>query len=132
MKTIIPDSNVFLRFLLNDIPEQKKLAEKLLTQAKNKEASLLVPQIVIFEIDFILEKYYLFSKKEVVERLKSLISTDYIEIESKEAFGEALKIYEKQPISFVDCFLIARARLEEVELFTFDQKLSKLATTTTR
>lgn len=128
MKTIIPDTNVFLRFLLNDVPKQKQAAEKLIRQAKENKINLLIPQIVIFEIDFILEKYYLFSREEVIEKLHSLTSVDYLEIESREVFSEALKLYKKQPTSFVDCFLIARARLEEAELFTFDQKLQKLAT----
>ena len=127
MKEFLVDANAFLRFLLDDIPLQKKAFEKLLQKAKRKEVILSVPQIVIFEIDFILEKYYHFSKEKIIDKLKSIISTSYIQIQDKEYFKRAIEQYDQENISFADCFLLSKAKLENVELFTFDRKLKKLA-----
>ncbi len=127
MKSVIIDTNGFLRLLLNDIPEQADRVEDLIKKAQKKQVSLLVPQIIIFEINFILQKYYLFEKQEVIEKLKSLVSGHYFIIESGNIFQKALSLYEKQNISFVDSFLLAKAVIEDAELFTFDQKLAKLA-----
>jgi hypothetical protein len=40
MKEVIVDTNVFLRFLLNDIPEQKRQGEKLFKQAKTRKVAI--------------------------------------------------------------------------------------------
>ena len=126
MKRFLTDANAFLRFLLDDIPGQKKAFEKLLQKAKRKEVILFVPQIVIFEIDFILEKYYQFSKEEIINKLKSIISTSYIQVQDKEYFKKAVELYGQENISFADCFLLSKAKIENSELFTFDRKLKKL------
>ena len=126
MKKVIIDTNALLRFLLDDIPSQKKATEQILIQARQKEITLHVAQAIIFEIDFILRKYYHFEKVVVIEHLKSLIATNYINIESQNVFNKALYTYAKNNISFVDSFLLAKAYLENAELFTFDQHIQKL------
>lgn len=126
MRSIIIDTNGFLRALLNDIPEQAEKIKQLIKQAKKGQITIIVPQIVLFEIDFALEKYYKQNKQEVIEKLKSLLSASYFVIESRDIFQKALLFYSENNISFVDCFLLARAKLEEAELFTFDQKLVSL------
>ncbi len=126
MKTFLIDTNAFLRFLLNDVPAQKKEFEKLLNRAKKSEIKLVVPQIIIFEINFTLEKYYKFSKEDIVDKLQALIEASYLQIEERAAFLETLGIYSKSKISFVDCFIYAKAKQLEVDLFTFDKNLQKL------
>lgn len=126
MKNIIVDANAFLRYLLNDIPEQKTAFEKLLIQAQKSDITLIVSQITIFEIAFILEKYYQVNKKDIIDKLKSIISTGYLEVDNREIFLSALNIYSQENISLVDCFLISRAKGEKAQLFTFDKKLKNL------
>lgn len=129
MKEVIIDTNVILRFFLNDIPEQKIIVEALLQKAKNKTIFITIPQIVIFELDFILEKYYEFHKEEVIDKLKTLVSTDYLRVESKELFIITLTLYSRENLSLVDCFLISQAKERNMEIFTFDKKLKNLILT---
>lgn len=126
MKRFIIDANAFLRFLLDDIPEQKKAFEELIQKAKHKEVVLFVPQIVIFEIDFILEKYYQFSKEAIINKLKSIISTSYMEVQDREYFKRAIELYDQESISFADCFLLSKAEIEKADIFTFDRKIKNL------
>ena len=86
---------------------------------------LLIAQITIFELCFVLDKYYHFKKEEIVERLKVLISTDYLYVESREIFLSALILYAISTNSFVDCFLVTTAQEEKAELFSFDRKLDR-------
>lgn len=125
MKQFIVDTNAILRFFLNDIPTQQKAIEKLFQRAKRSEITLLVPQIVVFELNFILDKYYRFNKEKIINTLKPLVSADYLEVESKEVFIPALTLYDNSTASFVDCFLLCRAKLEKAKLYTFDKKLKK-------
>lgn len=125
MKSVIIDTNTFLRLLLNNIPKQADQVERLIRQAIKTQVKIIVPQIVLFEIDFILIKYYTFEKQEVIEKLKSLLSAPYFVIESREVFQQALILYKDNNMSFVDCFILAKVKIEDIELFTFDKKLQK-------
>lgn len=126
MKTLVVDTNVVLRFFLNDVPHQKQEVDDLLGKAKSGSIRLIIMQINIFELHFALSKYYQFDKSSVIDVLKSLIATDYIEIESREAFGLALELYNSYNIEFVDSFLLASLQMQNAELFTFDKKLKKV------
>jgi predicted nucleic-acid-binding protein len=126
MKQYIIDTNAFLRFFLDDNKKQKERIENLLKQAKQGEIALFVPQIIIFEIQFILDKYYHFDKQDIIEKLTALVSSSYLLVEKKDIFLFALTLYSKKNISFVDCFLASQSKAIEAELFTFDEKLRKV------
>ena len=125
MRRIIVDTNVFLRFLLGDIPSQKKEAENLFKMARKGSIEIIVPQIIIFEIEFISRKYYRFSVAEISSKIKSLLNAEYFQISERLLFLKSLEIYQSKNISFVDSFLISFAELEDLELFSFDKKLLK-------
>lgn len=126
MKKIVLDTNAILRLLLNDIPAQVAKVEALLESAKSGFVTILIPEIVIFEIEFILLKIYRLPKAIVVTKINSVISTEFLEVESKNVFSSALAVYKESSNSFVDCFLVCKAKSENAELFTFDKKLKKI------
>lgn len=126
MRTIIIDTNGFLRLFLDDIPEQADQIMQLIQKAKRGYITIVVPDIILFEIHFILQKFYKVEKQEIIEKLKSLVSSSYLIIESRTLFSKALMLYEKNNISFVDSFLLTKAQDEKAQLFTFDKKLAKL------
>lgn len=126
MKRVIADTNVFLRFLLNDVPQQADKAERLFIKAKKGNLELYIPQIVIFEIYFALEKYYSWSKEDIIEKLKTLITSKHFVIPEREIFTKALEIYKNKNISFVDSFIVSFSQLKDHEIFSFDKKLLKI------
>lgn len=126
MKKYVLDTNAFLRLFLNDIPRQAELVENLLKKAKNAEIIIYLPQIIIFEIAYALDKYYNFPKDEVIQKLKSIIISPYLKIQNREVFKETIKTHNNQTISLSDCFILQFADYKDCELFTFDKKLKKL------
>jgi len=86
MTTVVADANVFLRFILGDVHSQKMEAERLFLKAKKGDITLIVPQIIIFEVEFALTKYYRFKKSDVIFRLESLLSADYFDVDKKKFF----------------------------------------------
>ena len=127
MKKIIADTNVYLRFVLGDNPKQKLAFKNLVQRAKKSEIIILVPQIVLFEIYFVLEKYYQFPKEKIIQILKPIITAPYLELQDKTSFNNAIQMFdENNKVSFVDCFLVSKAKTEEAEFFTFDKRLEKL------
>jgi len=127
MKTIVLDTNIFLRVLLKDNPLQVKEIEKVLQKGKKEEAILIIPQIVLFEVAFGLEKFYQLPKETVINNLNSIINIPYFEIQDKSIFIRAIEIFKKENISLADCFIASFAEKKQAELFTFDKKLQKIS-----
>lgn len=126
MKKLTVDTNAFLRFILQDIPEQADEVEELFKKAQQKKIELFVPQIVIFEILHALEKYYSFPKDTVIEKLSSVISAKYLMIQNRILLKKALEIFKQKNLDLADCFIFAYSEDKNAELFTFDKALKKL------
>lgn len=121
MSGLIADTNIFLRLILNDIPEQADEVERLLKKAKKDNVKILVPQIIIFEIEYALSKYYKFLKVEIIDKLEAILVAPYFSIQDGNIFKKSLKDYREKNLSLVDCFLMAKSEIEEVQIFTFDK-----------
>lgn len=127
MKSFVLDTNAFLRFLLNDVSDQAEEVSKLFIKAKVKELEIFIPQIVVFEIEFALDKYYKFPKEEVIDKLSVLLVTSYVKVQDGDIFKEALELFKKTNLDFVDCFLQAYSKHKDSQLFTFDKDLKQLS-----
>ncbi|MBI2326853.1 PIN domain-containing protein [Candidatus Curtissbacteria bacterium] len=124
-RTVI-DANAFLRLLLDDIPSQADQIQKILLEAKKNKKELLVPQIIIFEIVFALEKYYHFPKQKIVDNIKSILAMRYFKIQDREIFKRAIDLFDKKNVSLTDCFLVYFVQHNDANLFSFDKDLKKL------
>lgn len=127
MKRVILDANTFLRLFLDDVPSQADEVVRVLEDGKEGKQSLAVPQIVIFEIAFALEKYYHFPKQTIIEKIKTILVMAYLRIQDREIFKDALELFGKENLSLSDCFLIYFAKESNAGIFTFDKKLIKLS-----
>lgn len=121
----VADTNILLRFLLKDNIDQFNTAREILTKAKEDKLELIIPQIVMFEIIYALDKYYGFPKEKITDALTTIISTKNIKIQDQSAFKKALALFGVYNISFVDCFLTAYSAENSAKLFTFDKGLQK-------
>lgn len=126
MKIYFADSNLFLRLLLNDVPSQAEEAQIFLNKAKNEKIRIKVCQIVLFEIVFVLEKVYRFTREDISKQVKIVVMMPYLEIDDKEIFIEALELYAKIMIDLVDIFLFCKARAGGGEILSFDKDYRKL------
>src|SRR3989344_8232014 len=120
------DTNVFLRFFLKDNLSLYNQAELLLRKAKEGKVKIIVSTVVIFEIGFVLKKYYHLEKQEVIKHLNTLIALDYVVVDERDIFQNAIFWYMSSSNSLEDCFLKAKAQKIGAELFTFDKKLKNL------
>lgn len=124
---IFLDTNYFLRYLLHDDEGQYLIATKLLEDGARGENDLSTSTIVIFEISWVLYTTLRKDKAAVVSTLKSIMSLSFIHIDERKLLEESLALYEKENISFADCYNLLVAKNNKAESFaTFDQKLLKL------
>jgi predicted nucleic-acid-binding protein len=121
------DTNVLLRLLLNDIPEQRIAVKRLLAQATNQ---FDVADAVIIELVFALDRYYGFNRLQTTEAVDGLMKLGDINC-NRTLFERALLLYiDHTSLSFEDCYLAIYAQLNDAEpLWTFDKKLANQAPT---
>ena len=125
MVKIIIDTNAILRFLLNDISSQHTETLELVKKAQKKKLKIIIPEIVVFETYFTLKSYYKFEKEKLLKILESLLSADYLIVEDKQIFMEAVRIFRNSNLDFVDCFMVSNSKFMGLNLFTFDKDLKK-------
>lgn len=131
MQIFLVDTNALLRFLLKDIPKQSAKVRKLFQQAKQNKVRVIIPQQVIFEVEYALSKFYEYERDFIAEAIETIIDSLYLTVEGKEIFQAALPLYKIHKLSFVDCFLVSFAKSVDGRVFTFDKALQKLSATTT-
>lgn len=116
------DTNVLLRLLLNDLPEQRIAVKKLL---KHATGQFTVADTVIIELVFGLDRYYGFSRLQIAEAIDGLLKLKEINC-NRALFETALPLFVQHTgLSFEDCCLATYAQLNDAEpLWTFDKKLA--------
>ncbi len=124
MKNIkVVDTNVILRYLLEDDEELFNKARRIFDKALNRESEILIKEVVIAEVVYVLEKVYKINRKIIAETLKELLILKGIKVENKDFVIKALEIYKNKKLDFVDCILCSISDHYVIE--TFDKKLNR-------
>lgn len=132
MKTYIIDTNAILRLILDDIPEQYSVVFDVFSKAEKNQIKVILPIQIIFELEYVLDKIYKFSKFERYELLTSFLLTKYINLEHeefRELFIKVLTIFRNKNISLVDAYILVLAKENKAKILTFDKNLLKLENT---
>lgn len=128
------DTNVLLRLLLNDNPEQRTQGLKVLRAAPTE--SVVVLDAVLVEIVFQLEspRSYGIDREEYLPHLILLLQVECFSI--VKTTWNALDLLAKHPkLDYTDCLLLASIRAGKIgandthTLLTFDRELDRTATT---
>ena len=111
------DTNVILRFVLNDNVEMAKLAMDVI------ESGAYTKPEVIAEVVYVLKSVYSAPK----DKIKSIIYglSNIVQIENADCVIYAVDLFANTSLDFVDCLLAAYHSLNGENIFTFDKKLIK-------
>ncbi len=110
------DTNVILRYLLNDIPEQADEAATII-----ESGAFTLPEIIA-EVIYVLIKLYNIPREEIESIILPIF--DEISIENTDVITTAVSLYSETKFDFVDCIIIARKKILGEDVFTFDKKLA--------
>ncbi|MHB8777814.1 MAG: PIN domain-containing protein [Anaerolineales bacterium] len=122
-ETVFADTNLFLRYLTNDVPAQADLVESLLHRAAKGKVNLVTTSLVIAEIVWTLESYYELDKKEIQTMILGILNTDGLEALDSDLILQAIVHYTDKNVDFIDAFNAAwMVRNDVNKIYTFDQK----------
>jgi predicted nucleic-acid-binding protein len=124
--SVLPDTNVVLRYLLKDVPDQYGRAEKFFEDVRTGKAKAVILESVLVECVYILLKFYKVPKRQVAESLIGLLQYKGMANRDKADLVAALQTFAQQSIDIVDCVLLAKARHGTGRLLSFDKDLNKL------
>jgi uncharacterized protein len=120
---IFIDTNLFLRYLTNDLPGQADAVENLLHQAARGELHLATNCLVIAELVWTLESFYQLAPAAIQDQLFAILNTPGLEIEDSEVVFQALLWYVEKRVAFIDAYDVAWMQSRKIKsIFTFDRK----------
>ena len=125
MKESIIDTNVLLRYLTADIPEQAARCRNLFCRVLDGEEIVEIPLLVLAETVWTLTKYYKQPKGDVVESLGIILKTQGVKVRDKKVIIDALDLYKNSNISFTDAYLATFARTNNKAIYSFDRDFDK-------
>ena len=114
------DTNVVVRFLTRDDPEQGPIAREII-----REGEVFIPVTVMLETEWVLRDGYGYSAPEVADALASLAGAEGVQAESPDLVAAALDDL-RAGLDFADALHLARSEACEVFL-TFDKRFAKRA-----
>ena len=120
------DTNILVRYITQDIPEQAGTAESLLDQLTPSRPGFVSREVAL-EIVWVLERSYKFSRTQIVEVLTTMIGAENLVVEFDEDIARATIIYEQSGTDFSDlAILMASKRVGCEMLFTFDRRFARM------
>ena len=120
------DTNVLIRYLTRDNPEQAEAARALLQGLTTNGPGFICREVVI-EVVWVLEKSYRFRRERIANIVVELVATDTLVIEDDNDVAQAAAAYREGSADFSDLMILAAAnRVGAQPLYTFDRRFARL------
>jgi predicted nucleic acid-binding protein len=117
------DTNIFLRYLTNDVPAQAEAIGVYFRRAIDGEIELLTNHLVVAEIVWTLESYYHISRQEIYERVMVILNTPGLVVEEAEIAMQAVVWYLEKNVDYIDAYHAAWLENRNVtQIYTLDRK----------
>jgi predicted nucleic acid-binding protein len=120
------DTNIFLRYLTGDDPEQAPRARRLLERSERGEEQLVTTALTIAEIVWVLESVYELDRASIRAKVVAILGLSGLTVEDGETLLQAIVWYEEKNVDFADAYSAAwmdRRGLDEV--YTFDRDFDR-------
>lgn len=125
--TRLVDTNVIVRYLVQDHEKHSRAATKLIEACDRGEFTLVLLPVVVAECVFVLESFYGHARSEIARVLSNLLTSPGVEVAELTVYLDALNRYREHKLHFVDCVIGAKAAATGVPVATFDGDFRKFS-----
>ncbi len=121
------DTNVLVRYLVQDDPRQSARAARLLESRCTASEPGFVNRIVLCETVWVLKRAYGYERQVISDVIERLLQTAELEVEDAQLAWRALKSYRAQAVGFADA-LVAEINLRKgcEGTASFDKRANKM------
>lgn len=121
------DTNVLVRFLLKDDPEQHRAATAFFRSLSSSQPGW-IGVATILETAWVMKSMRKLDRAIIATMLSSLLTVDALVVEQSDTLGEALRRYRATKAEFADCLIAASARAAGCsKIVTFEQTAARQA-----
>lgn len=119
------DTNILVRHLTGDPPEQAARASRFLAAVDE----LLLADLVVAEVVYVLESFYEVPRARVAELVRAIIAFPAILVLDPAMLLRALEVYETARLDFAEAYLVAQAERSGVgAVASFDKAIDRVTT----
>jgi predicted nucleic-acid-binding protein len=123
---IVIDTNVLVRFLTQDDPDQAVAASAFMRGLTSTAPGFICREVML-ELVWVLERAYGFGRADVTAALEGLLSAVEVRIEAADDVGTAVFVYRDEGFGFADLMIAAAARRAgATSLVTFDRRAARV------
>jgi predicted nucleic acid-binding protein len=124
-KRKLVDTNLIVRYLVQDHEKHAKAAGRLFEACDRGEVIIELLPAVLAECVFVLESFYRHPRADVASALSRFISSPGVEIDEVAVHLDGLDRFKKTKVHFVDCLIAATAVAEDLPVASFDHDFRK-------
>jgi len=121
------DTNVLVRYIMQDDAKQSALATKLI-EGLSEDAPGFITLVSVIELTWVLESAFALNRSQIVEVFQRIMSVDVFKLDRVGVIASALRSYGNGKADFADCLierLSAQAGCDRT--MTFDRNAAKTA-----
>ncbi len=119
------DTNIIVRFLVNDNEEQFIISKDIFQQIQSGILKVEILSEVLMEVLFVMIKVYKIPKNIVIEKLKSLLLLEGVVNNDKAIYIDALNLMQAKNIDYVDALICTKSLLQGYGKISFDKDIMK-------
>jgi predicted nucleic acid-binding protein len=121
------DTNILLRHLLQDHPEQSPRATAYLARIELGEIKVRTADTVVFETVFTLQRQYGHPKAAVRDNLLPLLELPGIVLPGKRGLRKVFDLYVERNLSFIDAYhVVLMQQLGLDHIVSFDRQFDRV------
>ena len=122
-KKVVIDTNLLVRYLINDDQKKADAVDNLLDKAIKGEVRIIIPSVVIAELVWVLESFYQLKADVILELVEAIVNTSGLDVTDKSTVISALRLYKNRNVDFIDAWIIEFAKERGIKtIYTFDKK----------
>jgi len=119
------DTNVLVRHLTGDPPDQAARATRFLGEAD----VLVLVDLIVAEVVYVLESFYEVERARVAELVRAVLAFGPIRVVDEELLLRAVEVYEIERLDFAEAYLVASAERSGVSaVASFDRSIDRVTT----
>ncbi|MBN8519925.1 MAG: type II toxin-antitoxin system VapC family toxin [Candidatus Accumulibacter sp.] len=114
------DTNVLVRYIMQDDPEQSLLSTRLV-ESLSVESPGFVALVSVVELGWVLDAAYDLDRQQIADAFEALLRTKEIVVERAETVWKALRIFQRTNADLADCLIERSAAAGCGTTVTFDR-----------
>ena len=123
--TAFVDTNVLVRHLTGDPPDQAANATRYLAAADE----LLLADLILAEVVYVLESYYEVARTDVARALRAILAFPAVRVVDDPLLHRAVELYDVHRLDFADAYLVASAESTGAGVVaSFDRSIDRVGT----